>query len=178
MVFRPTQPGIAMSIEISEIVIYHSPGLSGEEHDGTVVDTLRPSCNSRTSTIPPSTLGPQRRRCRAKVDLNCVSLATPKWIKRLDTGKLKTQNQILRHIYIYLFIYLFSASSMTNPDVYRLNIRFCWLNRHLAFRNPYAYLSIQSKQTTDLSICLPPYPTLPYPTLTYPTLLYLSVCSI
>ena len=121
-----------MSIEISEIVTYHSPGLFGEEHDGTVVNTLRPSCNSRASTIPPSTLGPQRRRCRAKVDLNCVSLATPKWIKRLDTGKLKTQNQILRHIYIYIIFEkyrnifekrLFSASSMTNPDVYRLNIR-------------------------------------------------------
>lgn len=59
---------------------------------------------------------------------------------------------------------------MTNPDVYRLNIRFCWLNPHLAFRNPYAYLSIQSKQTSHLSIYLPPYPTLPYPTLPYPTL--------
>jgi hypothetical protein len=72
---------------------------------------------------------------------------------------------------------------MTNPDVYRLNIHFCWLNPHLAFRNPYAYLSIQSKQTSDLSIYLPPYPTLyptlPFPTLPYPTLplclLYLSI---
>ena len=92
-------------------------------------------------------------------------------------------------IYIYIYIILekyrnifekrlFSASSMTNPDVYRLNIRFCWLNPHLAFRNPYAYLSIQSKQTSHLSIYLPPYPTLPYPTLPYPTLPYLSVCSI
>ena len=71
---------------------------------------------------------------------------------------------------------LFSASSMTNPDVYRLNIHFCWLNPHLAFRNPYAYLSIQSKQTSDLSIYLPPYPTL-YPTLPFPTLPYLTSLS-
>ena len=180
-----------MSIEISEIVTYHSPWRRARRYRGEYPPT---KLQLQSFDHPAQHLGPTETKMSCQSWSKLCEFGNPWMDQKVGHREIENSrpNLITHTICIYIICEkyrnifekrLFSASSMTNPDVFRLNIHFCWLNPHLAFRNPYAYLSIQSKQTSDLSIYLPPYPTLyptlPFPTLPYPTLplclLYLSI---